>query len=151
MLCLAKDGMRWTVHPFGRRRRVTLKGIPGHKAAAEEALQEAGVKGRVDREPVVGYTRANRIAIPHGAGNTAVLLLFAASWSMRSLHELAAPSLAMLLSIIRRQSSCGHRLAGGELVARLSVGVDEYAHVNAPSSMADRAIIEQRTSYRDAA
>ena len=111
----------------------------------------AAVFGALDWSRVPGHTRANRIAILHGAGNTAVLLLFVASWSMRSVPELAAPSLAILLSIIGASLLVVTGWLGGELVARLSVGVDEHAHVNAPSSMADNAIIEQRTSYRDAA
>jgi hypothetical protein len=40
---------------------------------------------------------------------------------------------------------------GGELVARLSVGVDEEAHVNASNSVRDHGIIEPTTSYKDAA
>jgi len=37
------------------------------------------------------------------------------------------------------------------LVARLSVGVDEEANINASNSVRDHGVIEPTTSYRDAA
>jgi hypothetical protein len=40
---------------------------------------------------------------------------------------------------------------GGELVARLSVGVDEAAHVDAPNSVREHGVVEPTTSYRKTA
>jgi hypothetical protein len=40
---------------------------------------------------------------------------------------------------------------GGELVARLSIGVDEQAHVDAPNAVQEHGVIESTTSYRKAA
>jgi uncharacterized membrane protein len=111
----------------------------------------AAVFGVLDWSHVPGHTRANRIGLLHGLGNATVLVLFAASWWYRGTPE-QVPSTAILnLSFVGAGLLLVTGWLGGELVARLSVGVDEEAHVNASNSVRDHGIIEPTTSYKDAA
>ena len=79
-------------------------------------------------------TRAKRIGAMHGGGNVLVMLLFAVSFLLRDTNY--APQLGQIV-----WAFAGAAIAlvtawlGGELVDRLSVGVDEDAGVNAPSSL----------------
>ena len=94
--------------------------------------------GLVDWLGIPSGTRARFIGAVHGLGNVVVLVLFAASWLLRR-PDAVGPSGSAL-----GFSSAGLLLAlvtgwlGGELVDRLGVGVDEGAHVNAPSSLSGR-------------
>ena len=94
--------------------------------------------GLVDWLGIPSGTRAKFIGAVHGLGNVVVLVLFAASWLLRR-PDAVGPSGSAL-----GFSSAGLLLAlvtgwlGGELVDRLGVGVDEGAHVNAPSSLSGR-------------
>lgn len=90
--------------------------------------------GAVDYRAITAETRAKRIGLWHGLGNTAVLALFGASRWMRGGRgddPFAAKCLA----------GAGFLLAGvtawlgGELVDRHGVGVDAHAGLNAPSSL----------------
>jgi uncharacterized membrane protein len=98
--------------------------------------------GLIDYFAIPAATRAKSVGLVHGVGNVIVLVLFGASWWLRygspdpanaSVHP---PSVAALMS-----SFAGFALAGitgwlgGELVARLSVGVDDGAHLDAPNSI----------------
>jgi uncharacterized membrane protein len=93
--------------------------------------------GLVDWLAIEKNTRAKRIGAMHGGGNAVVTLLFAASWLLRG-EPLDAPGVVPVLLGI-----CGALLAlftawlGGELVARMGVGVYEDAHVDAPSSLTE--------------
>jgi len=96
--------------------------------------------GFIDWLAIPSGTRAKRIGAVHGIGNVVVVLLFAGSWLMRRDAPAAPETLALLLSF----AGCGLALftgwLGGELVDRLSVGVDEGAHVDAPSSLRTRRV-----------
>lgn len=96
--------------------------------------------GAIDWAAIPSGTRAKRIGALHGIGNVIVILLFAASWWLR----LGAPStpvdLALMLSFAGAALALGTGWLGGELVDRLGVGVDEGAHVNAPSSLTSRRV-----------
>jgi uncharacterized membrane protein len=96
--------------------------------------------GLVDWLAIPSGTRAKRIGAVHGIGNVVVVLLFGLSWLMRGDAPRSPETLALLLSF----AGCGLALftgwLGGELVDRLSVGVDEGAHVDAPSSLSTRRI-----------
>ena len=70
LLVTSRETGRWVI-PKGWR----MKGLPDHKAAAEEALQEAGVKGRVDREPVGGYHYFKRFRYKFELVEVSVFLL----------------------------------------------------------------------------
>lgn len=85
--------------------------------------------GLIDYLAIPAGTRAKSVGLVHGVGNVIVLLLFVASWWLRygspdpvnaSIHRPGVAELGWL---------------GGELVARLSVGVDEGAHLDAPNSI----------------
>ena len=95
----------------------------------------AAVFGLIDFLGIPSGTRAKRIGMIHGAGNVVVVVLFALSWFLRR-DQPSNPSLIALTL-----SNAGFALAGvtgwlgGELVDRLSVGVDDGAHLDAPSSL----------------
>jgi uncharacterized membrane protein len=99
----------------------------------------AAVPGVIDYLAVPHKTRAKNVGLWHGLGNVAVTGLFAASWAARRRRP-GRPSNAAVAA-----STAGTLLAlvtawlGGELVDRLSVGVDEGAHLDAPSSLRARS------------
>ena len=111
----------------------------------------AAVFGFLDWRRIPAQTRANRIGIMHGLGNVMVLLLFAASWWIRTVPDQAPSGNALLLSFLGAGLLLVTGWLGGELVDRLSIGVDEGAHVNATNSVRDHGVIEPTTSFRDAA
>lgn len=111
----------------------------------------AAVFGLLDWSNVPSHTRANRIGILHGLGNAAVLILFAASWWYRGAPDQVPSTPILNLSFIGAGLLLVTGWLGGELVARLSVGVDEEANVNATNSVRDHGLIESTTSYKDAA
>src|SRR5690606_1973332 len=99
--------------------------------------------GLIDWLAIPRNTRARRVGAMHGLGNVVVLALFGVSLLLRwdPPHEPGAAAIALAL--------CGAALAvvtgwlGGELVDRLGVGVDDGAHLNAPSSLSGRPAHEQ--------
>jgi uncharacterized membrane protein len=94
--------------------------------------------GTVDWFAIPSGTRAKRIGAVHGIGNVIVVLLFAVSWLMRS-DAPAAPAVpALALSFAAGGLALFTGWLGGELVDRLGVGVDDGAHVDAPSSLTRR-------------
>ena len=94
--------------------------------------------GWIDWFAIPRGTRAKSVGLWHGAGNVLVLLLFAASWLLRRDLPTAPETLAFVLSFVGAAVALITGWLGGELVDRLSVGVDEGAHVNAPSSLSKR-------------
>jgi len=97
--------------------------------------------GAIDWFAIPGGTRASRIGFLHGVGNVVVLMLFALSWFFRRGNPAAPAMFAVMLSIMGALLSLLTAWLGGELINRLSVGVDEGAHVDAPSSLSNRRII----------
>lgn len=95
----------------------------------------AAVFGLVDYLGIPSGTRAKRIGLLHGAGNVVVLLLFGVSWLLRrpdpGLPD--APDLALSFAGLVLAVVTGW--LGGELVDRLGVGVDDGAHLDAPTSL----------------
>ena len=101
----------------------------------------AAVFGSVDWWAIPSGTRAKTIGLYHGVGNVIVVALFAASWWMRVAVEGHVPSTtasALIFAGVALGAVTGW--LGGELVDRLGVGVDEGAHLNAPSSLSGRAV-----------
>ena len=95
---------------------------------------------RIDWVAIPSGTRAKRIGALHGIGNVVVVLLFAGSAWLRWDSPQAPIALALMLSFGGLVLALITGWLGGELVDRLGVGVDEGAHVNAPSSLTtDRA------------
>jgi uncharacterized membrane protein len=94
--------------------------------------------GVVDWLSIPSGTRAKRIGAVHGAGNVVVVVLFAASWMLRpDTRELPSAS-ALILSFAGGALALFTAWLGGELVDRLGVGVDDGAHLDAPSSLTRR-------------
>ena len=94
--------------------------------------------GLIDWLGIPADTRAKRIGLIHGAGNLVVVLLFAGSWLLRRDNPLAPEILALVLSFAGAGLALFTGWLGGELVDRLGVGVDDGAHLNAPSSLSGR-------------
>jgi uncharacterized membrane protein len=98
----------------------------------------AGVFGLIDWTAIPSGTRAKRIGALHGIGNVLVTGLFAVSWMIRydlpgdpGIGAIVLSGLAVMLALVTGW-------LGGELVDRLSVGVDEGAHLDSPSSLSRR-------------
>lgn len=96
--------------------------------------------GTIDWLAIPRGTRAKRIGAVHGIGNVVVVLLFAVSWLMRRDIPGAPDGQALALSFAGGGLSVITGWLGGELVDRLAVGVDEGAHVNAPSSLTSKRV-----------
>jgi uncharacterized membrane protein len=98
----------------------------------------AAVFGLIDFLKIPGGTRAKRIGRLHGIGNVIVVVLFAASWWLRR----ESPANPAMLAIVLAAAGAGLATItgwlGGELVDRLGVGVDDGAHLDAPSSLSGR-------------
>lgn len=95
--------------------------------------------GFIDYLAIPSGTRAKTVGRVHGIGNVIMLLLFAGSWYLRYASPDLVPylpnTLALALSFTGFALSAITGWLGGELVDRLSVGVDEGANLNAPSSL----------------
>jgi uncharacterized membrane protein len=94
--------------------------------------------GLVDWLAIPQGTRAKRIGAMHGGGNAIVLVLFLISAYLRSDEPLVAPTSAYVLSFAGAAIALVTAWLGGELVARLGVGVNDGANVDAPSSLSHR-------------
>lgn len=96
--------------------------------------------GAIDWAAIPSGTRAKRIGALHGIGNVVVVLLFGLSWWLRRDVPARPETLALLLSFSGAVLALGTGWLGGELVDRLAVGVDDGAHLDAPSSLRVRRI-----------
>jgi uncharacterized membrane protein len=94
--------------------------------------------GLVDWLAIPSGTRAKRIGALHGIGNVIVVLMFAASAWMRWDVPQSPSVVAVMLSLLGFFLALVTGWLGGELVDRLGVGVDDDAHVDAPSSLRTR-------------
>ena len=103
----------------------------------------AAVFGLIDWIAIPSGTRANRIGLLHGATNLVVVLLFLGSWWMRR-GSITPPTVALVLSFIAVVLALVAGWLGGELVDRLGVGVDNGAHLDAPSSLSGRPAIDRQ-------
>jgi len=96
----------------------------------------AAVFGLIDWIAIPTGTRAKRIGLLHGGANVVVVLLFGVVWIMRGDATDTAPTTGLFLlevGALGLGSVAGW--LGGELVDRLGVGVDDGAHLDAPSSL----------------
>jgi uncharacterized membrane protein len=96
--------------------------------------------GWIDWLAIPRGTRAKSIGLWHGSGNVIVLLLFIGSWFLRRDLPERPEALAFVLSFAGAGLALLTGWLGGELVDRLSIGVDEGAHPNAPSSLSRRPV-----------
>jgi uncharacterized membrane protein len=99
----------------------------------------AAVFGLIDWAAIPSGTRAKRIGLLHGGSNIVVVLTFAVVWLMRSnTVDTAAPMDLFVFEVLALGLGAVAGWLGGELVDRLGVGVDDGAHLNAPSSLSGR-------------
>ena len=91
--------------------------------------------GMIDWLAIPERTRAKEIGRWHGVGNVIVLSLFGASWLTRRNAPEKLGGSPFLLSLLGGGLAMLTAWLGGELVDRLGVGVDDGAHLNAPSSL----------------
>jgi uncharacterized membrane protein len=99
----------------------------------------AAVFGAIDWFAIPVGTRAKRIGLLHGGSNVAVVLIFALVWLMRGERPDTAPTTNLfLLEVVALALGSVAGWLGGELVDRLGVGVDDGAHLDAPSSLSGR-------------
>lgn len=98
----------------------------------------AAVFGFADWTKIPRETRARRVGRAHGLGNVVVLLLFTVSWLLRRESVVDPGMLPVVLSLAGGGLSMLTGWLGGEMVDRLGVGVDDGAHLDAPSSLSGR-------------
>jgi uncharacterized membrane protein len=103
----------------------------------------AAAFGLVDFLAIPRHTRARRVGALHGGGNLVVVALFMFSWGMRYADPAQPGGLAVLLSLLGVLTALVTGWLGGELVDRLGVGVDDGAHLDAPSSLSKRPAAER--------
>ncbi|PYQ29399.1 MAG: hypothetical protein DMF56_10545 [Acidobacteria bacterium] len=108
----------------------------------------AAVFGLIDFLAIPSGTRAKRIGLLHGVGNVIVVALFAASWWLRRDHPANPGSLPVILSAVATGLGGITGWLGGELVDRLGVGVDDGAHLDAPSSLSHETTAVRETVRR---
>lgn len=106
----------------------------------------AAVPGLIDLLKIPRGTRAFYVGIWHGVGNVGMLTLFAISFVLRQDVVSDPGAIPILLSVIAAGLAMLTGWLGGELVNRLGVGVDDGAHLNAPSSLSDRPAHEHTTA-----
>lgn len=95
----------------------------------------AAAPGWLDWAAIPSGTRAKRVGLMHGVGNVIVLALFIMSWVLRRPSPEAPPTEAIVASLAGMMLAAVTAWLGGELVDRLGVGVDDGAHLDAPSSL----------------
>ena len=95
----------------------------------------AAVFGLIDYLAIPKGTRARRIGAIHGVGNVFVVGLFWMSFFLRIGTSAYPPKFAIGFSLFATVLAIVTGWLGGELVARLAVGVDDGANLNAPSSL----------------
>ena len=123
IIYLVSDSSQWTVVAY----YMIGAGIIGGLAAA--------VFGWLDWIAIPRGTRARRIGLWHGVGNVGVLALFILSWVLRRGSPEVPPTGAIVAGLTGVVIVLATSWLGGELVDRLGVGVDEGAHLDAPSSL----------------
>jgi uncharacterized membrane protein len=104
----------------------------------------AAVPGTVDWLAIPNGTRARRIGLIHGVGNVIVVALFAVSWFLRREDPTLPPTGAVVAGLLGAGIAVVTGWLGGELVDRLGVGVDDGAHLDAPSSLTSQRATASR-------
>jgi uncharacterized membrane protein len=105
----------------------------------------AAIFGLIDFLAIPRGTRAKRVGALHGIGNVVVVALFGISWLLRYNNPVAPDLASLILSIAGVGLAVVTGWLGGELVDRLAVGVDDGAHLDAPSSLSGKPAHEPAT------
>ncbi len=108
----------------------------------------AAVFGLIDWLGIPARTRAKYIGLTHGLSNVVVMILFIVSWFMRRPNPEAPSVKAMILGWIGIIIALFASWLGGELVYRLSVGVDRGANLDAPNSLSGRPAADRSYAAR---
>jgi uncharacterized membrane protein len=98
----------------------------------------AAVFGVLDWTKIPKGTRAQRIGAMHGVGNLVVVVIFIISFALRAPDPTQPGITPIILSFLGFALAGVTGWLGGELVDRLGVGVDDGAHLDAPSSLTHR-------------
>jgi uncharacterized membrane protein len=101
------------------------------------------VPGLIDYLAIPDRTRAKRIGLVHGVGNVIVTGLFAGSWAARRNRSTRPTRGAYTASVAGTMLALVTGWLGGELVDRLTVGVDDGAHLDAPNSLTNEKVPQQ--------
>jgi uncharacterized membrane protein len=104
----------------------------------------AAIFGFADWWALDSGTRAKRLGVWHLVVNDIMLLLFAISWWIRRGAPNTPTTTATILAVVALPFGLIGGWLGGELVYRLSVGVDFDAHVDSPSSLSGRPAKENK-------
>ena len=123
LIYLGTGGRNW----FNVSYWLIIAGIIGGLVAAPFGL--------IDWLAIPAKTRAKSIGAMHGLGNVLVLAVFFVSWWLRGSAQQTPSMIALAASWIGVGAALVTGWLGGELVARLGVGVDDGAHLNAPNSL----------------
>ncbi|MEO8946171.1 MAG: DUF2231 domain-containing protein [Gemmatimonadaceae bacterium] len=99
----------------------------------------AAVFGLIDYIAIPSGTRAKKIGGLHGLSSVTVVALFGVSWLLQYDAPGSPPPVALLLSFGGAAFLGLAGWLGGELLNRMGVGVDDGAHLNAPSSLSGSA------------
>jgi uncharacterized membrane protein len=108
----------------------------------------AAIFGLIDFLAIPRGTRAKRIGALHGIGNVVVVGLFGVSWLLRYDNPVVPEIASLILSIAAVGLALITGWLGGELVDRLAVGVDDGAHLDAPSSLSGKPARELASAQR---
>jgi uncharacterized membrane protein len=103
--------------------------------------------GTIDWLGIPRGTRAASIGLAHGVIMFTVVLLFIASWALRYSMPETPPSIATWIAVGGGILAAVGGWLGGELVTRLSVGVDDGANLNAPSSLRGRILAKRPQDF----
>jgi uncharacterized membrane protein len=125
IIYLVSDNSQWTLVAYYMIGAGTLGGLA------------AAVTGWLDWFAIPNGTRAKRIGLQHGVGNVIVLALFILSWALRRDTPELPPTGAIVAGLLGFGLAAVTGWLGGELVDRLGVGVDDGAHLDAPSSLSE--------------
>lgn len=105
----------------------------------------AAIFGLVDWTAIPRNTRAKRIGAVHGLGNVLAVGLFGLAIFFRAEEpRYLAGDVALTVEVLGFALLSMTAWLGGELVDRLGVGVDEGAHVDAPSSLSTKHVPHAR-------
>ena len=97
----------------------------------------AAIFGAIDWLAIPSGTRAKSVGVYHAFGNVVALLFFIGSWWLRRDVPERPETMASILAIAGLGFALVGGWLGGELVERLGVGVDDGAHLDAPSSLTE--------------
>ncbi|MDQ3871531.1 MAG: DUF2231 domain-containing protein [Chloroflexota bacterium] len=100
----------------------------------------AALFGLLDFLNIPGQTRAKSVALTHGIGNVVVVVLFAASWWLRTGNVPDPGLLPIVLGLLGAGLVGVTAWLGGELPYRLGIGIDEGANPDASNSLSHEPI-----------